>query len=86
MLSFKNRHYFVKYFLFKAPLFPWCEKYIKLKSKKELGLDSLHVLLLSVPQVDVEPMAELHKPPLGGLERTGLAELNCKFSNLFFVS
>jgi hypothetical protein len=86
ILNFKNRHYFVGCFFFKALLFPWCEKYIKLKSKEELGLESLHVLLLSVAQVDVESEAEFHEPPLGGLERSGLAELNGKFSNLFFVS
>lgn len=37
-------------------------------------------------EANAEAMAEFNEPPLRGLERTHLAVINRKFSNLFFVS
>jgi hypothetical protein len=42
--------------------------------------------LLVLKEGYFEPVAEFNEPTFGGLEGTGPAEVDGKFSNLFFVS
>jgi len=79
----------VKKVCFCSPSILWL-KYIKLKSifreDRTIFGDSVLLVLLTGDHVDAEPVAEFNEPALGGLEGVGLAELHCKFSNLFLVS